>query len=112
VQSAPPSTYLKTGEDAADHRQDQGAFGRRTAYQVIGTVMESLLTVPGSSQYNLGRQGGPPQAATPPWNRRFLMRSALCHALTELEQEARAVGRADLVPHVQGCRQILESICQ
>jgi hypothetical protein len=40
------------------------------------------------------------------------VRSALCHALTELEQEARAVGRADLVPHVQGCRQILESICQ
>jgi hypothetical protein len=40
------------------------------------------------------------------------MRPALCHALTELEQEARAVGRADLVHHVQGCRQILESIIQ
>jgi hypothetical protein len=40
------------------------------------------------------------------------VRSALCHALTELEQEARAVGRADLVHHVQGCRQILESIIQ
>jgi hypothetical protein len=38
------------------------------------------------------------------------MRSALCHALTELEEEARAVGRADLVHHVQGCRQILESV--
>lgn len=40
------------------------------------------------------------------------MRYALCHALTELEQEARAVGRADLVHHVRGCRQILESIIQ
>ena len=40
------------------------------------------------------------------------MRPALCLALTELEQEARAVGRADLVHHVQGCRQILESIIQ
>jgi hypothetical protein len=38
------------------------------------------------------------------------MRSALCRELTELEQEARAVGRADLVQHVQGCRQILESV--
>jgi hypothetical protein len=38
------------------------------------------------------------------------MRPALCEALTELEQEARALGRADLVHHVQGCRQILEVI--
>jgi hypothetical protein len=38
------------------------------------------------------------------------MRSALCRELTELEQEARAVGRADLVQHVQGCRQILEGV--
>jgi hypothetical protein len=40
------------------------------------------------------------------------MRPALCHELTELEEEARAVGRADLVAHVQGCRQVLESIIQ
>ena len=40
------------------------------------------------------------------------MRPGLCRELTELEQDARAVGRADLVQHVQGCRQILESIIQ
>jgi hypothetical protein len=38
------------------------------------------------------------------------MRPGLCRELTELEQDARAVGRADLVHHVQGCRQILEVI--
>jgi hypothetical protein len=39
------------------------------------------------------------------------MRPALCRELTELEQEARAAGRADLVHHVQGARYILESVC-
>ena len=38
------------------------------------------------------------------------MRPGLCRELTELEQEARAVGRADLVRYVQECRQILEAI--
>jgi hypothetical protein len=40
------------------------------------------------------------------------MRPVLSEALAELEQEARAAGRADLVHHVQGARYILESVCQ
>ena len=40
------------------------------------------------------------------------MRSALSESLAELEQEARAVGRADLVHRVQGVRYILVSVCQ
>jgi hypothetical protein len=40
------------------------------------------------------------------------MRSALRDALIELEQEARAAGRADLVHHLEGVWYLLESICQ
>jgi hypothetical protein len=38
------------------------------------------------------------------------MRSALRESLIKLEQEARAVGRADLAEHVEGAWLLLESI--
>jgi hypothetical protein len=40
------------------------------------------------------------------------MRDELRDALVNLEREARAVGRADLVHHVEGVWHIIESICQ
>jgi hypothetical protein len=40
------------------------------------------------------------------------MHDDLCRALVRLDQEAREAGRDDLAEHVQGCWQILESLCR